>query len=446
MHRTPAPARALFALALTLTWAASTPARAEPAGVQRATLANGLRVVLAPDSMASGVDVAVGHPAGARFERDGQSGITHLTERLAFRGSAHVRDGEHRARVIREGGTLNTSGTADQLFFWQTVPPEALAITLAMEADRMAGLAPTAAAFEEEKREAALDGARAERAPVARGLARLWAEAFAGHPYARPASGLESDLRRLTLADVQRWRRERFAAGSAVLTVTGRFEREATLARIRDLFEKLPRGTRQPAPAVRPLASGTRRAEETLDAPVRVMFTGYRAPGSGEADAPALELLAQLLGSGEGSRLMRVLGEDWPLALAAQAGLDARRDASLFWVLVAVRDEAAPATAEHVLQEELGRIAKEGVSEEEFSRVQRQAETRMLFASQGVRARAQALGEAELLLGDATLSSRRLAAIRSLTAADVQKATERLVEPGPAAIVWSRPAAQGGER
>ena len=446
MHRTPAPARALFALALTLVSASSIPAHSEPSGVQRVTLANGLRVVLAPDPMAAGVDVAVGYPAGARYEREGQAGITHLTERLSFRGSAHVRDGEHRARVIREGGTANTSAAADHLFLWQTVPPEALAITLAMEADRMAGLTPTAAAFEEEKREAVLDGARAERAPVARGLARLWSEAYAGHPYGRPASGLESDLRRLTLADVQRWRKERFAVGSAVLTVTGRFEPEATLARIRELFEKLPRGAQPATPAARPLASGTRRAEETLDAPVRVMFVGYRAPGSGDADAPALDLLAQLLGSGEGSQLMQVLGQDWPLALAAQAGLDSRRDASLFWVLVAVRDEAAAATVEHVLQDEMGRIAREGVSEEEFVRVQRQAETRLLFGSQGVRARAQSLGEGELLAGEVTLASRRLSAIRSMTAAEVQKAAQRLVEPGPAAIVWSRPAAQGGER
>lgn len=446
MPRPNLPARVLFALGSMLFVSPVLVALASPAPLERVTLGNGLRVVLAPDSMAGGVDVAIWHPVGVRDERPGKTGLTHLVERLAYRGSASVKDGEHRERVLAEGGTLNTSASADHVCFWQTVPSEALAVTLALEADRLAGLAPTPTAFESEQRAALLARAGGERSPVARGLARLWAEAFAGHPYARASAGIESDLRTLTLADAVRWRRERFTAGTAVLTVVGRFEPVATLARIRETFGRLPRGSRPPAPLASAMPSGTRRGEESVEAPVRVLFAGWRGPGASDADVPAMALLAQHLGAGESPKLMRLLAQEWSLALAAEAGFEVRDRASLFWVLAAVRDDADSTTAERVLRDEMGRIAREGVTDAELQRAKRLAEARARFAMQGVRARAQALGEAELTLGDASLADRTLTAWESLTAADLQRAARRLFEAGPSAIVWANPVASRGAR
>jgi len=445
MSRSILPARALLALG-SLMLALTTFATHATAAPQRFVLRNGLRVVLDPDPMAAGVDVAVWHPVGVRDERDGRTGLTHLIERLAFRGSSQVRDGEHRERVLAEGGTLNTSTSADHVSLWQTVPPEALALTLALEADRLAGLTLSPAAFEAEKRVALAERARGERSPVARGLARLWSEAYAGHPYGRALIGTEADLSAITLADAQRWHRERFAAGSAVLTVVGRFELAPTRARIEQTFGKLPRGARPAAGAVPALPTGSRRATERIEAPVRVLFAGWRGPAATDADVPAMELLAQHLSAGTSPTLMRVLAQEWNVALAAQAGIDVRHDASLFWVFAAVRDDADSTTAERVLRDELGRIAREGLTDAEVDRAKRLTETRAWFDRQTVRARAQALGEAELELGDATAFDRSRAARDQLTAADLQRAARRLFEPGPSAIVWAMPAATGGGR
>ncbi len=120
--------------------------RAEPE-LTRVTLANGLRVVLAPDSLATAADVAVWYASGVRNEKPGVSGMTRLFERLMFRGSAAVPDGEHRRRIYREGGVSNVTTTADYSCFWETVPGEAVGTALWLEADRMAGIRPTAAAL-----------------------------------------------------------------------------------------------------------------------------------------------------------------------------------------------------------------------------------------------------------------------------------------------------------
>ena len=68
------------------------------------------------------------------------------------------------------------------------------------------------------------------------------------------------------------------------------------------------------------------------------------------------------------------------------------------------------------------------------------------FALQTARQRAQALGEAELLAGDATVAARRYAALARLTPADVRRAAERVMTDAGRATVWLVPSGKGGAR
>lgn len=419
-------------------------ARATDSGITRVTLANGLRVVLAPDSSATAADVALWYATGARGEKPGLSGMTRLFERLMFRGSAGVRDGEHRRRIHAEGGLSNTTTTADYSCFWQTVPGEAVGVALQLEADRMAGLRPSPAALAEECRALAGDRrAVAQRAPIARGLAALYATVFNGQAYGRPLLGVEGDLARVTLRDLEAWRRERYMPANAVLTVVGRFDPTATLQRIRQSFESLPKGAAFQNPRL--LApTATRRSFQRSDAPARILFAGWRGPGASDPDAPALEVLARLLGTGDGARLPRALVSEGKVALAAQAGCNIHRDASLLWSFAVVGTDADTATAERVLLDEVGRLSREPVSEEELDSARRGLETSTLFAQQTSRGRALALGEAELLTGDAAHAAARLDALRHLTPAAVQRVAQRVLTESARGVVWLAPG--GGAR
>ena len=137
------------------------------------------------------------------------------------------------------------------------------------------------------------------------------------------------------------------------------------------------------------------------------------------------------------------------MAIAAQAGCNLHRDASLLWSFAVVPAEADTATAERLLLDEVGRLAREAVSEDELEAARRGLENGTLFAQQATRGRAQALGEAELLTGDASHAAARLTAIRALTAADVQRVAQRVVTEAGRGVVWIAPipvAEQGGAR
>ena len=424
-------------------------ARASEPGVTRVTLGNGLRVVLAPDSLATAADVAVWYASGVRNEKPGFSGMTRLFERLMFRGSATVADGEHRRRIFSEGGLANTTTTPDYSCFWETVPGEAVGTALRLEADRMAGLKPSAAALTQERRAVAEDRrAASQRTPVARGLARLYATVFAGQPYGRPLLGTGAELDRITLRDIEAWRRERYVPANAVLTVVGRFDEAATLQRIQQWFGAIAKGS-VPANMRLTPATGIRRADERVEAPARLLFVGWRGPGMDDPDVAAIEVIARLLGTGENARLPLALVSEWKVAIAAQAGCNLHRDASLLWSFAVVPVEADTATAERLLLDEVGRLAREAVSEDELEAARRGLETGMLFAQQSTRGRAQALGEAELLTGDVRHAAARLSAIRALTVADVQRVAQRVVTEAGRGVVWIAPlptAEAGGAR
>src|SRR5918996_6260814 len=107
--------------------------------VERATLRNGLRVVLAPDRSAPVVTVAVYYDVGIRSEPEGRTGFAHLFEHLMFQGSASLEKLAHFRYVQSSGGTFNGTTHFDYTNYFEALPSNALERGLFLEADRMRG-------------------------------------------------------------------------------------------------------------------------------------------------------------------------------------------------------------------------------------------------------------------------------------------------------------------
>lgn len=434
----PWPALAVLLAAMAL--AAAVPAaHAGPLDATRVTLKNGMRVVLAPDSLATAVDVAVWFPSGARHEKPAQAGLALLAARLGFRNGAN----DPLAPLAAEGGGGTLVATPDLTSFSATVPASALERALAFVAERMPGKATAAADLAAERAALRAEAARSERTPVARGLARLWAAAWPGHPYARTGAAPSPGADALTPADVDAWRRTRFVASSAVLTVAGAFSRDSALAMIRRRFEGLPRVSAPVAPVAAAPRAGTRGVAR-IESQARLYLVGWRGPGAGDPDAPALELLAAWLGGSPESQLANSLVTEWHLAVAAQAGFTAQKDGSLLWTMAVVPPGSDSSAVETTLLDAATAVAKSAPEPFELERARRQLEAAALFALQTARQRSQALGEAELLGGDAAAAARRLDALHRLTPDDLRRVAARVMTDAGRATVWMLPAADTG--
>ena len=439
------PMRRCLCLAISAALLATAAAVLPPScGAETLTLKNGMRVILTSDSLASATDVALWLPAGARSEREGQSGLAHVAERVVARLGVQAGGGRWMKRLADAGGTPGSSSTHDYTEFFETLPAERLADALRLEAARLAPGATDPASFESERKRAREDLVRAQRTPVARGLQRISAALYAGDPYAHALLGTERDLAALTVRDVDAWRREHYAAGAATLTITGRFEPQGTLALVRALFEALPRGAASAAvPALKPAAPAS-DAVERSDAPASVLFAGWRVPGAADADAPAVALIAQVLAA-PGSPLEKSLIDDWKSAALVQAGLDERRQASTLWGLAVLRADGDTSTARRALIDAVKSLAREGLAGGAFDRALRQLETNEALRLQGVRARAQAVGQAAVMGGGGDEQS-RLRALHALTPADVQRVAARVFADAVPVTFWLLPANSEGGR
>jgi zinc protease len=411
----------------------------------RVTLANGLRVVLAPDSLAGTVDAALWYRSGTRHETQAQAGLAQLAARLTFRNGA----ADPLGTLEAEGGTGQLAVTPDLTSFTATVPADGLGAALDFLAARLPGAPVTAAQLASERKAIRAERARPERTVVMTGLARLWGAAWPGHPYARtgalPATGSDA----LAPADVEAWRKARYGAANAVLTLTGGFDREQVLAEIRKRFEGRPRGT-SAAAAVAAVPKAGGRANERLaeldQAGIRLVLVGWRGPGAGDPDAPALELLATCLGGGPEARIPSALVSDWKLAVAAQAGCTVQREGSVLWTLAVVPQGTDSAAVERTLLDTAKGVALRAPEAFEVERARRELETSVWFGLQTARQRGQALGEAELLAGDAAAATRRLEALDKVTPADLKRVAARVMTDAGRATVWMLPPAGSASR
>jgi zinc protease len=430
-----------LALAL-LGWAAVAAAQEAPPAVQSVKLKNGLRVLLVPDTLSPAVDVAVWYRAGTRFEPGGMSGITHLMERWMFRGSPHYKEGDHQRLVLAEGGVANTFTTSDASCFFDTVPAEALELALKLEADRMGGLKLTAEGLERERRIV-----RDERGQPARGgamgvgLRRLYATAFPGSPYGWPATGLDRDLDRVTLASCEAYQRAQYSPDNAVLVLSGRFDPTQAMGLVRRHFGSAPPPT---SPATKPALLAPQvseqRAAERIEGDLPVLLVGWRAPGGADRSAAALDVLARLLGSGPRSRAgLELITRAPSKCIAVEGGFDARRDGSLLYVAAVGRPGADSAEVERVLLGESEKLAATPPETPELEAAKREAELGLLLEWETAHGRGQSLGMAEAVFGDHRLAAQRLRSLRELTPADVASAAAEVLRPERRSVVWLVP-------
>ena len=422
--------------------APAAPAVAPVADVRLVTLKNGLRLLLAPDPAAVAVDVAVWYRAGTVHERAGISGISHLFEHLMFAGSEHYGPQEHNRLVQAEGGSAGAYTTPDYACYYQTVPPDALELVLKLEADRIGSLQLTAAALETEKRVAREEKRRrAEASPIGSAFEGLGRLAWPAHPYRWPVIGLDEDLARISLADCQAYYLDHFAPNNATMTIVGRFDPDQALQAAKHWLEPLKRRrvANDVAPAV-PAQKTGRRAFERMDVPFGLVLAGWTAPGHADPDGPALSLLSRILTGGPASRLKRALAGGSLRGVMVQGALDDRADGALLYAMAVPRPGTDSASVERVLVDEVEKLAREPVGEEELERVRRQEEISTLLAWQTVRGCAEALGSAQLLAGDWRAAALRLERVRRLTPADLQRAAARVLIAGGRNVLWVAPA------
>jgi zinc protease len=347
--------------------------------VTRATLDNGLRVVLIRDPLAPVATVEENYLAGADNTPSGFPGMAHAQEHMAFRGCAGVTGDQTAAIYAQLGGYGNADTQQNLTQYFTTVPAADLDVALRLDAACMQDVEDSQSEWALEKGAIEQEVARDLSEPTYKFLTRLNEDMFSGTPYEHDALGTRESFDLKTGDMLKAFYRDWYAPNNAILVVAGDLDPAATLARIKDLYGPIARKPIAPPPAVD--LKPVRQESFTLDSnlPDTLAFIAYRLPGSDSADFAAAQILADVLASQRGALYALVpagqaleaqfeLGETYPKASVgfAVAALPAATDPSK--VVESMRSIVASA-GERGLPAELVDAAKRGeIASAEFRR------------------------------------------------------------------------------
>jgi predicted Zn-dependent peptidase len=402
------------------------------------TLSNGLRVVLAPDRSAPVVGIAALYDVGIRSEPEGRTGFAHLFEHLMFQGSANLEKLEHFRYVQSSGGMFNGSTHFDYTNYFEALPSNALERGLFLEADRMLSpriteenLANQIAVVKEEIRVNVLNRPYGgfpwlELPPVL----------FDTFPNAHNGYGGFVDLESATVDDATDFFHRYYAPANAVLAVAGDMDVDETVALIEKHFGGIPKRRRPVRPnfGEPPLASERRAVTTDAHAPIPAVAIGYRVPDPVAQldDHLAGVLLSEILTEGDASRLQRRLVHRDRLVTDVSAYLGEfgdpfdERDPTAFTITAHYPNPESLARILAVVDEELARVAADGLESGELDRVRTRIVSVLFRDLDAVLSRALEFAKFELIFGRAELISELPDRLTAVTGVDVQEAAAAL--------------------
>jgi zinc protease len=412
--------RLLFALSLALPLSV-------PAETLEQTLSNGMRVIVKTDRRAPVAVSQVWYRAGSTDEFNGTTGVAHVLEHMMFKGTKTVPAGEFSRRIAAAGGRENAFTSRDHTAYFQTLQKDRLELALQLEADRMANLVLSADEFAKEIQVVMEERRlRTEDNPQARLYEGLMATAYMAHPYRRPVIGWMDDLRNMTVDDARHWYERWYAPNNATLVVAGDVDPAQVFTWARQYFGPITaKALPERKPQQEPVQDGERQVVVKAPAKLPVVALAWKAPTlidpEQDSDPYALEILAGVLDGHASARLNQSLVREKRLATEASAGYDAvSRGPSLFMVDATPAEGHTVAEVEAALKQEIARLVKEGVGEQELARVKAQVLASQVYQQDSLFYQAMLIGEWTTAGLDYRARDTRFRKLKEVTAGQVQ--------------------------
>ncbi|MGH7470580.1 MAG: M16 family metallopeptidase [Longimicrobiales bacterium] len=403
---------------------------------EKYTLANGLEVILHQDTSVPLVSVNVWYKVGSGDEQPGRTGFAHLFEHVMFMGSQNVPVGQFDVWLESAGARNNGTTDEDRTLYYEDLPSNALALALWLEADRMGWLLPT---MDQEKLDIQRGVVQNERrqgvdnVPYGRAYETIVAALFPkDHPYSWDVIGSLADLSAASLDDVQGFFRKYYAPNNASIAIAGDFAMDEAKALVNRFFSAIPRGPAIDRRASVPAPAITRDTFLVLEDHVQLPRVYYTWPsvkiyGAGDAER---DVLAYVLAGDKTSRLYKRLVYELQVAQDVEAFQSGHRMDGLFQISVTPKPGQQPETLARLVNEEMQKIARAGITAGELERAQSRFLSQFLDGLASVNGKAFQLNHYNYFVGNPDWVRQDAARYSRVTAADVQRAAaEQFAKP-----------------
>lgn len=449
-------------------------------------LPNGLTVMVYERDVAPVVSFYTYVGTGSAQEVPGITGIAHMFEHMAFKGTTrigttdyaaekkaldkvdaayHAYDDERRKRggpdatrleqlkkawkdaqeeadrfivknefgeiIDRAGGVgLNASTSADNTDYYYSLPSNKVELWAYLESERFVD--PVFREFYKE-RDVVMEERRlrTESQPTGRLVEQFLAAAFNAHPYQQPTVGYMSDLMSFSREDADAFRKKYYVPNNIIIAIVGAVKAQDVLPMVRKYFERLPA-----APAPEPLRTVEPKqiAEKSIvveDPAQPIYVEAYHRPAVTDPDDAAYNALTDVLSTGRTSRLYRSLVRDKKLAIQASAfnGFPGEKYPNLVAFFAVPAAGKTNAEVQKAIREEIAKITSEPITDDELRMVKTRAKANLIRGLDDNTSIAIQLAQNQALFGDWRQIFRSIEAIDKVTKDDILRVAKATFVP-----------------
>jgi predicted Zn-dependent peptidase len=421
--------------------------------------------------------------AGSADDPQGASGLAHMFEHMAFKGSTEIGttnypaekialakvevayaayDAEYRKRVgqspeklaqllkvfqdaqteaqkyvipnqfsaiAEENGVvgMNASTEEDSTQYFWSMPSNRLQLWAYLESQRIGH--PVEREFYKERNVVQEERRmRVDSSPIGRMIEQFLATAYVAHPYRIPGVGWESEISQVSATEATEFHAKFYVPSNIVIAVVGDIKASEAMPVLERYFAPIPAGPKpEPMTTVEP-PQNAEKFVTIREATQPFYIEGYHRPDYRDPDDSVYDAITDIFSNGRTARLYRSLVRDKQIAAEAQgfSGFPGEKYPGLFAVYAVPLPGHTPEEMRTAIHKELDRLRNEDITDEELARFKTRARADLLRGLADNQGLAHQLAEYQTRYGDWRQLFRQLNKIDAVNKADVRRVAIKL--------------------
>jgi predicted Zn-dependent peptidase len=457
-------------------------------------LPNGLTLIICERPEAPVFSYSVFVDAGDVNDPSGQSGLAHMFEHLAFKGTSEIGTTDYAAEKValakveaandayeaeylkfvgrdenklkelkeafvraqdeaekyvipnqftdvaeRNGAhDLNAETGLDETMFYWSMPENRLELWAWLESSRLADTVPREFYKErdvviEERR------MRTDSSPEGRLFEQFLATAYVAHNYGRSSIGWPSEVSQITATEAMAFHRKYYIGANIVVAIVGDVKAAEALPMLEKYFSRVPAG---PKPEEMTTVEPKQFAEKTViirDPSQPIYLEGYHRPDYRDPDNKVYDAISDILSNGRVSRLYRSLVRDKQIAAGAEgvSPFPADKYPSMYVFYVVPNPGHAPQEMRDPIRQEIDRLKTADVTDEELAMFKTRTRADLLRGLADNQGLANDLAEFQTRYGDWRELFLQLDKVDKVTKADIRRVASQVFIPSNRTIAWT---------
>ena len=379
------------------------------ASLHREVLDNGMVVLVKPDHSAPVVAVQIWIGTGAIHEGENLgAGLAHYMEHMIFKGTPTRGPADITREIDEAGGSINAYTAHDRTVFFADLPSRNWSVGVDVLSDAVMNATLPAEEWEREKDVILREFAMGYDSPPRVHGKLLYETAYRVHPYRVPVIGHEEVFRTMNREHLEKFFHDHYVPDNMIFVIVGDVQTSEVVEHLKQTFKNFHRRARAPVMLPdEPAQLSPRFARQTGAYQVSRLHWTYHTVSLDHPDAPALDILADILGEGRSSILNREILEKKNLVHSINAWSHTPAQGGMFGISASF-DPEKEGEAIAAIRELLVRYKDEPFREEDIAKARRNAMISELGELQTMSGQASSYGAGEYYAGNPRFSERYL--------------------------------------